>query len=193
MAETNVDFLGESFMVADMSTRSRDASLLNSASNVVIKGLRDIGLLPELERLVALAGEGKAGEGKPGEAALRKGLLEERLSCRPGEGRRSEDKTGRSATRPIWSQPKDRVKQAIEGGLPGIDGSANIMPSASLTTLLGGPIKHWRCGQRQACAEQQLAGDAHSGASLFLHRGAHTQTPTYVARRAAEANRGAAI
>lgn len=129
-SSAKVDFLGESFMVADMSTRSRDASLLNSASNVVMKGLRDIGLLPELERLVALAGEGKAGEGKPGEAALRKGLLEERLSCRPGEGRRSEDKTGRSATRPNWPAPKGRVKQAIEGGggLPGIDGSANIMP-----------------------------------------------------------------
>ena len=85
-AKPKVGFLGESFMVADMSTRSLDASLLNSASKVDIKGLRDIGLLPELERL-ALAGEGKAGE-----AALRKGLLEERLSCRPGEGRLSVDK-----------------------------------------------------------------------------------------------------
>jgi hypothetical protein len=75
-------------MVADMSTRSRDASLLNSASKVDIKGLRDIGLLPELERLALVL----AGEGKAGEAALRKGLLEERLSCRPGEGRLSVDK-----------------------------------------------------------------------------------------------------
>ena len=85
-AKPKVDFLGDSFMVADMSTRSRDASLLNSASKVDIKGLRDIGLLPELERLAL------AGEGKPGEAARRKGLLEERLSCRPGEGRLSVDK-----------------------------------------------------------------------------------------------------
>ena len=101
-AVPKVDFLGESFMVLDMSTpRSRDASLLNSASKVEMKGLRDIGLLAELERSVTLAGEGKAGE-----AALRKGLLEERLSCRPGDGRRSVDKRGRSAARPIWSQPK---------------------------------------------------------------------------------------
>jgi hypothetical protein len=97
-AKPKFDFLGESFMVADMSTRSRDASLLNSASKVDIKGLRDIGLLPELERLALVL----AGEGKAGEAALRKGLLEERLSCRPGEGR-----------------------------LSGIDGSANMMPSAT--------------------------------------------------------------
>lgn len=115
-SSVKVDFLGESFMVADMSTRSRDASLLNSASKVVMKGLRDIGLLLELERLVALAGEGNPGEGYPGEAALRKGLLEERLSCKPGEGRRSVDKRGRSATRPSWSGPKGRVKQAFEGG-----------------------------------------------------------------------------
>jgi hypothetical protein len=87
-AKPKFDFLGESFMVADMSTRSRDASLLNSASKVDIKGLRDIGLLPELERLALVL----AGEGKAGEAALRKGLLEERLSCRPGEGRLSVDK-----------------------------------------------------------------------------------------------------
>lgn len=92
VAVPKVDFLGDSFNVADMSMRSREASLLNSASKVVMKGLRDIGLLPELERLVALAGEGKPGEGLPGEAALRKGLLEERLSCKPGEGRRSVDK-----------------------------------------------------------------------------------------------------
>ena len=50
-------------MFTDMSIRSREASLLNSASKVDMKGFRDIGLLPELERLVALAGEGNAGEG----------------------------------------------------------------------------------------------------------------------------------
>jgi hypothetical protein len=81
-----VDFLGEAFMVADMSMRSvRLASLLNSASNVDRKGLRDMGLLAELER-----SDWAAGEGKPGEVALlRKGLLEGRLTERPGEGRRS--------------------------------------------------------------------------------------------------------
>ena len=67
-----------------MSTKSLDASLLNSASKVDRNGLRDIGLLLELERL-ALAGEGKPGE----TALLRKGLLEDRLSVRPGDGRRS--------------------------------------------------------------------------------------------------------
>jgi hypothetical protein len=87
-----VAFVGESFIVADMSTRSRLASLLNSFSKVVRKGLRDIGLLPELERSTWLAGEWR-----PGDAALRKGLLEERLSCRPGDGRRSVDKSVRSA------------------------------------------------------------------------------------------------
>jgi hypothetical protein len=61
------------------------ASLLNSASKVDRKGLRDMGLLAELERSDWLAGEGK-----PGELALwRKGLLEDRLRERPGEGRRS--------------------------------------------------------------------------------------------------------
>jgi hypothetical protein len=113
-------------MVADMSTRSRDASLLNSASKVDIKGLRDIGLLPELERL-ALAGEGKAGE-----AALRKGLLEERLSCRPGEGRLSVDKQYDQRRVPFrHRQPVGETGQAISGALPGIDGSANMMPSAA--------------------------------------------------------------
>ena len=63
VAEPKVGFLGDSFMFTDMSIRSREASLLNSASKVDMKGFRDIGLLPELERLVALAGEGNAGEG----------------------------------------------------------------------------------------------------------------------------------
>jgi hypothetical protein len=77
-------------MVADMSMSVFFASLLNSASNVERKGLRDMGLLPELERSW-LAGEARlAGEERPGEVArLRKGLLEERLMERPGEGRRS--------------------------------------------------------------------------------------------------------
>jgi len=60
------------------------ASLLNSASKVERNGLRDIGLLPELERSW-LAGEWRLGEA----ALLRNGLLEERLSESPGEGRRS--------------------------------------------------------------------------------------------------------
>ena len=81
-----VSFLGEAFMVADMSTRSfLRASLLNSASKVDRKGLRDMGLLAELERSDWLAGEGKPGE----VALLRKGLLEDRLRDRPGDGRRS--------------------------------------------------------------------------------------------------------
>lgn len=78
--EPKVDFLGDSFRVADMSINwALEASLLNSASKVERKGLRDIGLLP------ALVGVGKLGE----VARLRKGLLEERLSERPGDGRRS--------------------------------------------------------------------------------------------------------
>jgi hypothetical protein len=90
-----------------------------------------MGRLLELSRLVALAGEGKAGDEAAGEAALRKGLLEERLSCRPGDGRRSVDKgaiSGQSQFR--HGQRAGAVKQAIFGALPGIDGSANMMPSA---------------------------------------------------------------
>jgi len=81
-----VAFLGESFMSgADMSMRSVFlASLLNSASKVERKGLRDIGLLSELGR-PSLAGECRSGE----LARLRNGLLEERLIDRPGDGRRS--------------------------------------------------------------------------------------------------------
>lgn len=73
-------------MEADMSMRSVFlASLLNSASNVDRKGLRDMGLLVELER-----SDWFAGDGKPGEVALlRKGLLEDRLRESPGDGRRS--------------------------------------------------------------------------------------------------------
>lgn len=75
-------FLGESFMVALMSINW--ASLLNSASKVCRKGLRDMGRLPALE------GVCRAGEGKPGEVALlRNGLFELSSSDRPGEGRRS--------------------------------------------------------------------------------------------------------
>lgn len=75
-------------MLADMSMRSDlDASLFNSASKVLMKGLRDMGLLP------ALVGVLRAGEGMAGDAArLRNGLLEDRFSDRPGEGRRSGDK-----------------------------------------------------------------------------------------------------
>lgn len=40
-------FLGDSFTLADMSMSW--ACLLNSASNVCIKGLRDIGRAPALE------------------------------------------------------------------------------------------------------------------------------------------------
>ena len=81
-----VSFLGDAFMVADMSMRSVFlASLLNSASNVDRNGLRDMGLLAELERSDWFAGEGKPGE----DALLRKGLLEDRLRERPGDGRRS--------------------------------------------------------------------------------------------------------
>ena len=79
--------LGEGFIEADMSMSVFLASLLNSASKVERKGLRDMGLLPELERSW-LAGEARLeGEGRPGEVAWwRKGLLEERLMERPGEG-----------------------------------------------------------------------------------------------------------
>ena len=83
-----VSFLGDAFMEADMSMSIRSvllASLLNSASKVDRKGLRDMGLLAELERSDWLAGEGKPGE----VARWRKGLLEDRLRERPGEGRRS--------------------------------------------------------------------------------------------------------
>lgn len=81
-----MSFLGDAFMVADMSMRSvLRASLLNSASKVLRKGLRDMGLLAELLRSDWLAGEGKPGD----VALLRKGLLEDRLRKRPGDGRRS--------------------------------------------------------------------------------------------------------
>jgi hypothetical protein len=77
-----VALLGDSFRSADMSIRSVfRASLLSSASKVERNGLRDIGLLLELERFAL------AGEWRPGDAALlRKGLLEERLSDSPGDG-----------------------------------------------------------------------------------------------------------
>jgi hypothetical protein len=66
-----------------------DASLLNSASKVEMKGFLDMGLLPALDGVFA-EGEGMAGDA----ARLRNGLLEERLRERPGEGRRSVDKGG---------------------------------------------------------------------------------------------------
>ena len=76
-----VAFLGDSFTVADMSMSW--ACLLNSASNVCRKGLRDIGRLP------ALVGVLREGEGMAGDAArLRNGLLED-SSRESGEGRRS--------------------------------------------------------------------------------------------------------
>lgn len=103
-------FLGESFIVADMSTRSREASLLNSFSKVVRNGLRDMGLLPELERS-ALVGVGKTGEA----ARLRKGLLEERLRVKPGDGRRSVDKNRLSWAAMSGFGAQCAVKQAIEG------------------------------------------------------------------------------
>lgn len=110
-AVPNVAFLGESFIAADMSTRSFEASLLNSASKVDRKGLRDIGLLLELERWAL------AGSGKPGEAArLRNGLLEDRLSVRPGEGWRSVDKAEKRVSAGSgFVTGQDAVKPAIEG------------------------------------------------------------------------------
>lgn len=117
-----------------MSMRSvLRASLLNSASKVLMKGLRDMGLLAELLRSDWLAGEGKPGD----VALLRKGLLEDRLRERPGEGRRSAadkvstqhwDPGARSAGAPISSQNAGRlVKRAPIGELPGIDGSASML------------------------------------------------------------------
>lgn len=97
-----VSFLGEAFIEADMSMSVLRASLLNSASKVLRKGLRDMGLLAELER-----SDWFAGEGKPGEVALlRKGLLEERLMDRPGDGRRSaQDKVSRVRRREAAKRP----------------------------------------------------------------------------------------
>jgi len=59
VAVPKVAFLGEAVILASMSMRLSVflASLLNSASNVDRKGLRDIGLLPELERSWRLAGD----------------------------------------------------------------------------------------------------------------------------------------
>lgn len=69
-------------MLADISINW--ACLLNSASNVCMKGLRDMGRLPAL---VGVCREGEGNEGE--EPLLRKGLLELSSSERPGEGRRS--------------------------------------------------------------------------------------------------------
>jgi len=125
-----VAFLGESRILADMSTStgcgllslaaSLFASLLNSASKVARKGLRDIGLLP------ALAEVGRAGEGVAGEPVLeRKGLFEERLSVRPGEGRRSADKGWLSVG--FLFVTANAGETSDKGDLPGIDGSAIMM------------------------------------------------------------------
>jgi hypothetical protein len=105
-----VALLGESLSVADMSMRSVFcASLLNSASKVERKGLRDMGRLLELER-VALAGDCRAGEA----ALLRKGLLEDRLSERPGDGWRSVIRTAISPL--LFRHRRQRtVKQATVG------------------------------------------------------------------------------
>lgn len=131
-------FLGESLRSADMSMRSvLRASLLSSASKVDRKGLRDIGLLLELERLAL------AGEWRPGEAArLRKGLLEERLSVRPGDGWRSADKTRLSALLAPVSSPAPTHGETSDDGAhsPGIDGSASMMLPL-LVTLHACPIK----------------------------------------------------
>lgn len=90
VAVPKVGFLGDSRIEADMSMSIRSlraACLLNSASNVVRKGLRDdMGLLAELARFWSL------GEGRGELVLLRKGLLEGRLRLRPGDGRRSVDK-----------------------------------------------------------------------------------------------------
>jgi hypothetical protein len=97
------------------------ASLLNSASNVDRKGLRDIGLLAELERCwlpgeFRKVGEGRAGDGRAGEAArLRKGLLEEKLM--PGDGWRAviRGQLAIGARSPVSSQRQRTVKQATVG------------------------------------------------------------------------------
>jgi hypothetical protein len=140
VAVGKVAFFGEARMSWDMSMRSVfRASLLNSASNVERKGLRDIGLLPDESRCW-LAGEARAGEFSPGDTALRKGLLEERLSCRPGDGCRSVIRKGYQRS-PVSSQRQCTVKQATDGALPGIDGSANMMPL--LLATLSAPNRKW--------------------------------------------------
>jgi hypothetical protein len=139
-----VAFLGESCILADMSMstsfsalpESFFASLLNSASKVVRKGLRDIGLLS------ALTGVERAGEGRAGlPALLRNGFLEEKLRARPGEGRLSVDK-GRAISRSSFRhcQRSDVGETSDKGALPGIDGSAFMM-APMLQTLLQRPIK----------------------------------------------------
>jgi hypothetical protein len=99
------------------------ASLLNSASKVVRKGLRDIGLLS------ALAGVEMAGEGRAGlPVLLRNGLLEEKVMERLGEGRLSVDKgwaISRSSFR--HRQRSDRGETSDKGAIPGIDDSAIMM------------------------------------------------------------------
>lgn len=99
-------------MDADISINCElAASLLNSASKVETKGLRDMGLLP----LPALLGVCSEGEGMAGEPALlRKGLLEERLRVRPGDGRRSVDKGRLDYPQDLFSSPLTKVKQAIK-------------------------------------------------------------------------------
>lgn len=54
-----------------------------------------------------------------------------------------------------------RSETSDEWPLPGIDGSANMMPLLLLATLHGWPIRAESQGRRQACGEQLLDGDAH--------------------------------
>ena len=107
-----MSFFGDAFMVADMSMRSvLRASLLNSASKVLRKGLRDMGLLAELLRSDWLAGEEKPGD----VALLRKGLLEDRLRERPGDGRRSAaDKVSTGAQERDQQAPRFRHKMQAD-------------------------------------------------------------------------------
>lgn len=127
-----VAFLGDSFMVADMSMSC--ACLLNSASKVCKKGLRDMGRLP------ALVGVWRDGEGMAGDVALlRNGFLELSSSERPGEGCRSvqigevrQAGTGRFVTASV-GETGDKGSS-----VPGIDGSANMMVRL-LATLRSGP------------------------------------------------------
>lgn len=135
----NVVFLGEALMEADMSMRSVFlASLLNSASNVDRKGLRDMGLLAELER-----SDWFAGDGKPGEVALlRKGLLEDRLRESPGDGRRSAgDKVSDQEPKSAISKPPDFVTGGSETGETGGDRGGH-WPYLALT---GPRAFRWRC------------------------------------------------
>lgn len=149
-----VAFLGDSFIVADMSINW--ACLLNSASNVCRKGLRDMG------RLVALVGVWRAGEGMAGDVALlRNGFLELSSSVRAGEGRRSVQ-IGEVRLGGIEPSPLLQVKQAVDKdrSVPGIDGSANMMAWV-LATLRSGPndtrLAGVEVGERRWASDRTLA------------------------------------